>query len=91
MSRPQPSGTTARGYGAAHQRERAKWKPLVEAGLVVCWRCRKPISPQTVWDLGHDDDDRSQYRGPEHVKCNRATAGRRKRRGTPPAQASRDW
>lgn len=66
----------ARGYGAAHTRTRRQWTRLVAAGRVICWRCGRRISPLEAWDMGHDDHDRTQYRGPEHVKCNRATAGR---------------
>lgn len=69
--------TTARGYGAPHQRTRASWKPLVDAGEVACWRCGRLIVPGSPWDLGHDDGDRSVYRGPEHMKCNRGSAARR--------------
>ncbi|WP_082921109.1 hypothetical protein [Rhodococcus sp. HS-D2] len=73
----QARGTTAqRGYGSAHQHTRKAWRPAVEAGRVRCARCRRPIRPGQAWDLGHDDRDRSRYRGPEHVACNRATAGR---------------
>lgn len=75
------ASTTDRGYGAAHQRERAKWKPKVDAGVVDCWRCGKRIKPDPTltgdgWDLGHDDNDRSIYRGPEHSTCNRSKTGR---------------
>ena len=67
----------ARGYGPEHDRLRAQWKPKVETGNVRCARCRRFINPGDAWDLGHDDEDRSKYTGPEHQACNRATAGRR--------------
>lgn len=66
----------ARGYGADHRNERGRWAPLVATGNVKCWRCGEYI-PAGLFDLGHDDQDRSKYRGPEHVSCNRATSGRR--------------
>ena len=69
--------TTQRGYGTAHQAARNQWKPAVQTGGVTCWRCAQPIRPDQRWDLGHDDHDRTRYRGPEHIGCNRATAGRR--------------
>jgi hypothetical protein len=84
---PKLGKTSARGYGARHQAERAKAKRLVDAGLAYCWRCGGWIPPGTPFDLGHDDQDRSVYRGPEHRgrECpaggNRATSGRRGRRG----------
>jgi hypothetical protein len=71
--------TQARGYGTGHQKMRAALKSTVEAGGVLCVRCREPIVPGEPWDLGHVDGDRSRYSGPEHRRCNRATAGRRKR------------
>jgi predicted nucleic acid-binding Zn ribbon protein len=71
--------TAARGYGAKHQALRKEWAAKVDAGLVDCPRCGRPILPGTPWDLGHDDDDRTIYRGPEHQRCNRAT----NRRGRP--------
>lgn len=64
--------TTARGYGAEHKKHRAMVAREVAAGTAVCWRCTKPIDPHEPWDLGHDDDDRSKYNGPEHQFCNRA-------------------
>lgn len=72
--------TTERGYGADHQTVRAQVAPMVEAGAATCWRCGDPIDPDGPWDLGHDDHDRSIYRGPEHPGCNRATSSRRRRR-----------
>lgn len=69
--------TTERGYGHDHQVLREAWKPKVDAGMVDCWRCGEPIDPvaHADWELGHDDDDRSKYRGPEHWLCNRRAAG----------------
>lgn len=71
--------TTERGYDAAYRAERAAWSPKVLAGNVDCWRCGKPIVANTdrEWHLGHDDEDRSIIRGPEHPMCNLRSAGRR--------------
>lgn len=81
-------GSTAeRGYGAAHQALRRKVKRTVDAGLGYCWRCGRWLDPSKPWDLGHDDDDRSVYRGPECLPCNRSTAARRR---LPPLR-SRRW
>lgn len=89
------SRTTARGYGAAHQALRKRWAQIVANGEANCARCGRWIAPGAHWDLGHHDRDRSVYVGPEHRRCNRATAGRRPRRApavldkpTPPA---REW
>lgn len=68
-----------RGYDAHHDQERARYQSYMNAGVrYTCWRpgCGKPIDP-TNWHLGHDDTDRSRYRGPECPSCNTATASRR--------------
>jgi hypothetical protein len=86
----QPKKTTAqRGYGGRHQALRRRWAPKVTAGIVSCARCGRPIRPGERWDLGHHDDDRTRYQGPEHTSCNRATAGRRKQKE--PSGRSREW
>lgn len=73
---------TARGYGKEHQAERARLQDYMDnAGVqYACWRCltrgvHKPIDP-TNWHLGHCDNNRSIYHGPECPPCNDATAGR---------------
>jgi hypothetical protein len=43
----------------------------------VCARCGLPIHPQDPWDPAQVGGDRSQHSGPEHRRCNRATAGRK--------------
>lgn len=84
--------TSDRGYGYHHRRVRAALQPHVDAGEATCWRCSHPILPGTPWDLGHDDTDRSIYRGPEHVKCNRATAAARgNTQRAPREHNSRNW
>jgi hypothetical protein len=68
----------ARGYDSNHDRLRKTWAATVRTGTVICWRCGEPISRTEPWDLGHDDTDRTTYRGPEHAnRCNRAAAGRK--------------
>lgn len=77
-ARDKARGTsTERGYDASHQRLRAWWQRKLDKGETIkCWRCDDPINP-TAWHLGHDDHDRTVYRGPECVRCNTATASRR--------------
>jgi hypothetical protein len=73
-----PAANAERGYGAEHRALRKRLARLVQAGQATCWRCGRWIAPGEPWDLGHDDVDRSVYRGPEHRSCNRRTSGRRK-------------
>ena len=65
-----------RGYDSAHDKLRAEYQRRMDAGQPYsCWRCSKPINPQH-WTLGHCDDDRSRYHGPECPPCDYATSGR---------------
>lgn len=90
---PSAGNTTQRGYGSHHQKLRKQIKPQIDAGKVNCWRCGDRIEPSQEWDLGHDDHNRNQYRGPEHARAkdcpaggNRATKGRQVK-----ADTSRQW
>lgn len=84
--RPRRTGTKTkstkeRGYGSEHQRERRKWKPIVESGQAVCHATTcvmhsRIIEPDAEWDLGHTED-RSAWTGPEHRRCNRREGARR--------------
>lgn len=86
--RPSPA---ARGYGPEHRHLRRKVKREVEAGQAYCWRCLSEgktreqawIPPDSDWHLGHDDKDRSVYRGAEHVACNVAVMAHRAPRKRP--------
>jgi len=65
-----------RGYSAHHNRTRADYQRRMDHGQTyTCWRCGDDIDPEH-WHLGHDDHDRTAYRGPECVPCNTATRGR---------------
>lgn len=86
-------GTAADGYGYAHRKLRKDIAAYVDAGFANCWRCGQRIERGSDWDLGHDDDDRSKHKGPEHRACNRATAGRRtdQQPSAPDVDTSRRW
>lgn len=90
--------TSERGYGWEHRKQREALKPIIESGKATCWRClaqgltpdQARIVPGQPWDLGHDDTDRTKYRGPEHVSCNRGAGGRHRKSSGPPPR-SREW
>jgi hypothetical protein len=67
-----------RGYDAKFRAARRKIAPTVEAGRVACWRCGRIIPPGSLWDLGHNDVDRSKLMGPEHRRCNRRAAAQKR-------------
>lgn len=82
------SRTTDHGYDSKHRARRKREQRNVDAGNAYCWRCGELIPPDSDWDLGHDDNDRTKYMGPEHVACNRATKGHRT---TIIVDNSREW
>lgn len=64
-----------RGYGHAHRARRRGIAPLADAGLLNCARCGERIKAGEPWDVGHvDGTNRAVVSGPEHCRCNRATA-----------------
>lgn len=69
--------TTERQYGPRHQRLRKHYARIIAKGDGICWRCQGAIPPDMPWHLGHDDWDRTRYRGPEHVHCNLTAAARK--------------
>lgn len=90
---PSQGSTTERGYGHKHQQKRAEYQKVVDAGAAECWRCHDPVPPGSEWQLGHDDHDRTKYRGVECVKCNESTGGRKGAAVTNAARAMtiREW
>lgn len=62
-------GTTCeRGYNARHRKLRAELLP--NAYYTPCTRCGQLMLPGQELHLDHDDNDRTQYRGFSHAKCN---------------------
>jgi hypothetical protein len=76
-ARDRARGTKAeRGYDKQYLAERKVWVRMVATGEVSCWRCLEPILPGADFHLGHDDNDRTIIRGPEHPLCNLSAAGK---------------
>ena len=75
MPRYHPLSATRRGYGRDHRATRKLIEPTVSSGQATCWRCGQRILPDQPWDLGHDDADRTKYRGPEHARARDCPAG----------------
>lgn len=76
-------------YRYAHQQERKRWAPTVEAGEAYCAERRclmrsRWIPPGARWDLAHDETGTAVI-GVSHARCNRsegATRGNRMRSRT---------
>jgi hypothetical protein len=81
--------TTELGYDYNHRQIRARLVPLVAKGGWICTRyghaqfpdcpgeipAHHPSHASQVWQLGHDDWDKSRYTGPEHKACNQRAGG----------------
>jgi hypothetical protein len=64
-------------YGTSHKKLRAELAKTVALGSTRCASCGETIHAGEPWDLGHvPGGGPSDYRGPEHARCNRATAKR---------------
>lgn len=99
MAFPTPAlNTTARGYGADHQKARAA-AALVHKPTDPCARCHKPLgrmSPALHYD---HNGKRTGYLGFSHADCNRTAGARegRRRQTKPlprlalPLKTSRAW
>jgi hypothetical protein len=87
-----------------HRAKVKEYKALQADGLASCWRCGRWLGPGMEMHAGHDDHDRTVYRGPECGTCSRNTAARRgnrvsnanrrrqrERQIPPPRPQSRNW
>jgi len=52
-------------------------KATVASGRAFCWRCGRYLPPGSKAHAGHDDHDRTVYRGAECVRCNLSAAARK--------------
>lgn len=68
--------TSARGYGAHHQRLRKTWARVIASRTqVICARCGNEITEDQKWELDHTHT-RNDYLGPSHKTCNRQAGNR---------------
>src|SRR5664279_2408440 len=68
-----PNGTTARGYGTAHQKARRLAMLNFVPGRTPCARCYKPMTHADAPELDHDptDPNHERYLGLSCKSCNR--------------------
>jgi hypothetical protein len=66
-------GQAVNRYGGEHQALRRAVTPYAVGS--ACVRCGRPILPGQPWDLDHADD-RVDYLGASHRRCNRSAGGR---------------
>lgn len=64
-----------RGYGYQHRQAKAADEAATTPEN-TCPKCGLPLG-LPPWDQGHTDD-RQGWQGPTHIRCNRATAARRR-------------
>ena len=74
LNHQQQKRTNANLYGRTHQATRRRIAPFVDAGMALCGRCGERIIAGELWDLDHDDWDKSRYNGAAHRRCNRDTS-----------------
>lgn len=76
-------------YASREHRDAVKAvKAQVAAGNAHCWRCGRYLPPGSKVHAGHDDHDRTVYRGPECAPCNLKAAARK---GNRISNAKRVW
>ena len=68
------ASTTARGYGAKHQKLRAQLLPTAYGQ--PCTRCGRPMLPGQALHFDHTDN-RAGYLGFAHAACNRKAGARK--------------
>lgn len=68
------ASTTERGYGYRHQALRRALLPAAYGR--PCPRCGHTMEKGQPLDLGHNDE-RTEYTGMEHARCNRRDGARR--------------
>ena len=67
----------------------AKARATRDSGHGHCWRCGRWLDPRKPVHAGHDDHDRSVYRGAECAPCNLKAAARKGNRMSNAKQSAR--
>lgn len=72
-----------------HKAQVAKARATRDSGHGHCWRCGRWLDPRKPVHAGHDDHDRSVYRGAECAPCNLKAAARKGNRMSNAKQSAR--